>query len=48
MNRKLQYALPENWLNFLFFFFFFLSPLPRRFCKENLPEKLFFGGKCKK
>ena len=26
MNRKLQYALPENWLNFFcFFVFFFIS-----------------------
>ena len=25
MNRKLQYALPENWLNlFCFFFFIYL------------------------
>ena len=48
MTRKLQYALLENWLNLFCFVFFFLSPLPRRFCKENLPEKLFFRGKCKK
>ena len=24
MNRKLQYALPENWLNLFCFFFLFI------------------------